>query len=98
MFNRMKVIENFQAGKTRLEANLYLTETGVTLYETQIVKFLPRGKVRLNTGGYTTNSTKDSINVVLRALGKSACVFQLQGKWYIQVGEQRLDFIDGMVV
>ena len=54
--------------------------------------------LKLNSGGYTTNTTKSRLNALLEGLMFSAKVFQKNFDWYLNYNNQTVDFWDGMIL
>jgi len=64
-------------------------------HQTEIVTVMPNGNIKLNSGGWQTQTTKDRMNnFSLYGLR----VFQKDSRWYVttMTGE-KYDFADGMV-
>ena len=73
-------------------STVVLHRTAIAVYDhnTQALK--------LNTGGYTTNTTKSRLNAILQELITGARVFQKQFDWYLSYNNQTHDFNDGMIL
>ena len=71
-------------------------EVGFVYHETEILTKLPGGRIRLNSGGFETPTTKKRINSFL-PLGWQ--VIQRNFKWYVRTpaGED-IPFVDGLVL
>ena len=54
--------------------------------------------VKLNTGGYTTNTTKSRLNAILDQVMYGARVYQKNFDWFLSYNNQTYDFIDGMIL
>ena len=54
--------------------------------------------LKLNSGGYTTNTTKSRLNAILSELIAGARVFQHQFDWYLNYNNQTVDFWDNMIL
>lgn len=90
-------------GKGRVVARntwRYQTADGVEhirLHGTDVVDFLPKGKVRLNSGGWKTVTTKDRINSF-----SPFKVYSDRGVWMVyadrESGLQPIPFFDGIVL
>lgn len=80
----------------RIASNTYLNADGdvltVTLYETGILRFYPDGRIRLNSGGYQTATTRDRF----RQLGVT--VYTCQGVAHVAHGGRSWTFSDGMML
>lgn len=72
---------------------------GVQLHSTQVVVFHADGRIVLDSGGYTTTTTKRRMNAALADTPYT--VFQRDFAWYLgrhtANGWVDLDFVDGMV-
>ena len=73
-------------------STVVLHRTAIAVYDhnTQALK--------LNSGGYTTNTTKSRLNAILQELIAGASVFQRQFDWYLSYNNQTVDFWDGMIL
>jgi len=80
--------------KRKIDNNTYLTKTeegyGLRLHNTVVVEFL-KDRVRLNTGGWRTITTKDRMN-----FGSPLRVFQKKNLWYL--GTEENPYFDGIEV
>lgn len=76
----------------------YADEIHVEYNATSVAVFLPNGDIRLNSGGWRTNTTKSRINAALNGTGWR--VWQDDGEWFIgKVSENvKYTFSDGMEV
>lgn len=63
---------------------------GIRLHETDILTYCPDGRVRLDSGGSRTATTKDRLNTY-----GPIYIYQICGSWYVHVG---VDFYDGMII
>ena len=54
--------------------------------------------LKLNTGGYTTNTTKSRLNAILSEIFVGACVYQKNWDWFFNYNNQTHDFFDGMII
>ena len=70
----------------------------VRLWNTDIATIDPKNSsVTLNTGGYTTNTTKDRLNRVLN--GTRYRIYQQSGRWYVSKPDGGvIPFSDGMTI
>lgn len=74
------------------------TEDGVTAVRyhwTDVVRFT-NDYIRLNSNGWRTVTTKRRMNETANQFGLGYSVFQKAHHWYVRLGEQVLDFSDGM--
>jgi hypothetical protein len=77
----------------------YATEDGrevIRLHYTDIVERLPKARLRLNSGGFRTVTTKDRINTALS--GTEYRLNQSKGVWTIQRNGESVPFYDGMTL
>lgn len=87
--------ETFENTRRRkLDNNTYLTKTeegyGVRLHSTVIVEFL-KDRVRLNSGGWKTLTTKDRMNSF-----SPSRIFQKDNIWF--VGSKEVPYFDGIEI
>ena len=54
--------------------------------------------VKLDSCGYETVTTKSRLNALLSEFKYGCSVFQKQFVWYLQNGNQTVDFFDGMIL
>lgn len=76
------------------------TDNGLThvIYpNTAVVKFSSK-KVLLDSGGYTTVTTKTRMNQTANQLGLGYYVYQKDFKWFVQLEDKVLPFEDGMKI
>ena len=66
---------------------------GVLLHRTYVVVFYRDGKVKLNSGGWQTVTTKDRMNRF-----SPFQVYQDDHEWYVVTNKGTVDFEDGMVI
>ena len=73
-------------------STIVLHRTAIAVYDhnTQALK--------LNSGGYTTVTTKSRLNAILDELITGARVFQHKFNWYLSYNNQTVDFWDGMIL
>lgn len=71
--------------------------TNFQLYNTVIVTTRPDG-VRLNSGGFKTNHTKNCINDIINPLGIR--LYQKNFEWFIEYLDTKkvVEFNDGMLI
>jgi len=86
--------------KTRkgLSSSIHDSDTGFTrvykLYDTNILTY-ERGGIRLNTGGWKSNHTKNCMNDNLPVNYR---VFQKNFEWFVETPKGTLEFTDNMVI
>jgi hypothetical protein len=66
----------------------YDNSVSIRLHGTTVVRFYPNGTVKLNSGGWHTNTTKDRINKY-----SPVKVYQQKYEWYLQDGTEFEDNI-----
>ena len=54
--------------------------------------------LKLNSGGYTTNTTKSRLNAILDEVKFGARVFQKNFNWFISYNDEVQSFFDGMII
>lgn len=55
----------------------------VTYHQTVVVEAHPDGRVRLDSGGYRTPTTKTRMNQTARQYALGFHVYQEKGRWYV---------------
>ena len=71
----------------------------IRLHHTDIIEFLPDGKIRLNTQGWKTVTTKDRMNCL-----PGYRIGSVRGQWYVYRGSgwndavEKIAFYDGMIL
>ena len=73
-------------------STVVLHRTAIAVYDhnTQALK--------LNTGGWHSNTTKSRLNAILQELIAGARVFQKNFDWYLRTNNQTVNFWDGMIL
>ena len=68
----------------------------VRLHHTDIVETLPDGRIKLNSGGWKTNTTKDRMN----DHAKGYSIYSKKGTWYVRRYEDSAEvpYTDGMLL
>lgn len=90
-----------RAGRTgRIGHNTYVAEAhmgavAIILHRTPIVIYYPDGKVKLNSGGWHTVTTKARMNAVLPPWIR---VYQERHDWFVKVRGEKQAFYDGMEI
>jgi len=78
-------------------------KTKVTLYETDVISWDAKN-IKLNSGGWRTQTTKNRINQASNEYGLGIKVYQFQGIWYVKnnnsigCNNRILPFKDGMII
>jgi hypothetical protein len=92
----LRTARSIENGKP-IDRNTRLMKRGdnvaVRLHRTDIVTFAPNGNVTLNTGGWTTVTTKDRINNT-----SPHRVWSERGVWYVTVNGKPHVFADGITI
>jgi hypothetical protein len=74
-------------------AERYSDSINIRLYDTNIIKFFPDGRIVLDSGKYRTVTTKDRINQF-----SPVNIRQEKSKWYIMYNNRESVFYDGITV
>ena len=98
--NRAIVNKNdWSNSNTFVEYNSNTNCSTVVLHRTAIATYDHNNQaLKLNTGGYTSNTTKSRLNAILDELMYGAKVFQKNWDWYLSYNNQTVDFWDGMIL
>ena len=98
--NRAIVNKNdWSNSNTNVEYNSNTNCSTVVLHRTAIAVYDHNLKaVKLNSGGYTTNTTKSRLNAILDEVMYGAKVFQKNWDWYLSYNNQTVDFWDNMIL
>ena len=84
---------------TSVEYNSNTNCSTVVLYNTAIATYDHNNEaLKLNSGGYTTNTTKSRLNAILSEIFVGACVYQKNWNWFFNYNNQTHDFFDGMII
>ena len=54
--------------------------------------------LKLNSGGYTTNTTKSRLNAILQGIIGCASVYQKNWNWFLNYNNVTHNFNDGMIL
>ena len=98
--NRAVVNKNdWSNSNTFVDYNSNTNCSTVVLHRTAIAVYDHNTQaLKLNSGGYTTNTTKSRLNAILQELIVGARVFQHQFNWYLSYNNSTHDFNDGMIL
>ena len=98
--NRAIVNKNdWSNSNTFVEYNSNTDCSTVVLHRTAIAVYDHNLKaVKLNSGGYTTNTTKSRLNAILDEVKFGAKVFQKNFNWFISYNDEVQSFFDGMIL
>lgn len=90
-------------GKTATKVYRTLYETGTTVtvryHNTDVVNVYRDGRIKLNSGGWRTATTKNRMNQASNQFGLGYRVYQIDFKWFVDCpdGVAR-PFWDGMIL
>ena len=98
--NRAVVNKNdWSNSNTVVDYNSNTDCSTVVLHRTAIAVYDHNNEaLKLNSGGYTTNTTKSRLNAILDEVMYGAKVFQKNWDWYLSYNNQTVDFWDGMIL
>ena len=98
--NRAIVNKNdWSNSNTFVEYNSNTNCSTIVLHRTAIAVYDHNLKaVKLNSGGYTTNTTKSRLNAILEEVKFGAKVFQKNFNWFISYNDEVQSFFDGMIL
>ena len=90
---------NWSNSNTFVEYNSNTDCSTIVLHRTAIATYDHKTQaLKLNSGGYTTNTTKSRLNAILDELMYGAKVFKKNWDWYLSYNNQTVDFWDGMIL
>ena len=90
---------NWSNSNTFVEYNESTNCSTVVLHRTAIAVYDHNtNALKLNTGGWHSNTTKSRLNAILQELIAGASVFQRQFNWYLNYNNVTHDFNDGMIL
>ena len=98
--NRAVVNKNdWSNSNTVVDYNSNTNCSTVVLHRTAIAVFDHNtNALKLNTGGWHSNTTKSRLNAILQELITGASVFQRNFNWFLVYNNQIHDFNDGMIL
>ena len=98
--NRAIVNKNdWSNSNTFVDYNSNTNCSTVVLHRTAIAVYDHNTKaVKLNSGGYTTNTTKSRLNAILQGLIGCASVYQKNWNWFLSYNNSTHNFFDGMIL
>ena len=98
--NRAIVNKNdWSNSNTFVEYNSNTNCSTVVLHRTAIATYDHNTQaLKLNTGGWHSNTTKSRLNAILQGIIGCASVYQKQFDWYLSYNNQTVDFWDGMIL
>ena len=84
---------------TKVEYNSSTDCSTIVLFRTAIAVYDHKNQaLKLNSGGYTTNTTKSRLNAILQELITGASVYQHKFNWFLSYNNVTHDFNDGMIL
>ena len=90
---------NWSNSNTFVEYNSNTNCSTVVLHRTAIATYDHNTKaVKLNSGGYTTNTTKSRLNAILQGIIGCASVYQRNWNWFLSYNNVTHNFNDGMIL
>ena len=90
---------NWSNSNTFVEYNENTNCSTIVLHRTAIAVYDHNTQaLKLNTGGWHSNTTKSRLNAILSELITGASVFQRQFNWFLNYNNQTVDFFDGMIL
>ena len=98
--NRAVVNKNdWSKSNTFVDYNSSTDCSTVVLHRTAIAVYDHKNEaLKLNSGGYTSNTTKSRLNAILSEIFVGACVYQKNWNWFFNYNNQTYDFFDGMII
>ena len=98
--NRAIVNKNdWSNSNTFVEYNSNTNCSTVVLHRTAIATYDHNTQaLKLNAGGWHSNTTKSRLNAILQGIIGCASVYQKQFDWYLSYNNQTVDFWDGMIL
>ena len=98
--NRAIVNKNdWSNSNTFVDYNSNTNCSTVVLHRTAIATYDHNtSALKLNTGGWHSNTTKSRLNAILQGLIAGASVYQKNFNWFLSYNNQTHDFMDGMIL
>ena len=98
--NRAIVNKNdWSNSNTNVEYNSNTNCSTVVLHRTAIATYDHNtNALKLNSGGYTTNTTKSRLNAILQGIIGCASVYQKNWNWFLNYNNVTHNFNDGMIL
>ena len=98
--NRAIVNKNdWSNSNTFVEYNSNTNCSTVVLHRTAIATYDHNTQaLKLNSGGYTTNTTKSRLNAILQGIIGCASVYQKNWNWFLNYNNSTHNFNDGMIL
>ena len=97
--NKEDWMVNSNSSNTNVNYNSNTNCSTVVLHRTAIATYDHNTQaLKLNTGGWQSNTTKSRLNAILSELIAGARVFQKNFDWYLSYNNQTVDFWDNMIL
>ena len=98
--NRAIVNKNdWSNSNTVVDYNSNTNCSTVVLHRTAIATYDHNNQaLKLNTGGYTSNTTKSRLNAILQGIIGCASVYQRNWNWFLNYNNVTHNFNDGMIL
>ena len=98
--NRAIVNKNdWSNSNTQVNYNSNTNCSTVVLHRTAIATYDHNtNALKLNSGGYTTNTTKSRLNAILQGIIGCASVYQKNWNWFLNYNNVTHNFNDGMIL
>ena len=90
---------DWNSSNTRVDYNESTNCSTIVLHRTAIAVYDHNTQaLKLNTGGWYSNTTKSRLNAILSELIAGARVFQHKFNWYVKYNFATHNFNDGMIL
>ena len=98
--NRAIVNKNdWSNSNTNVEYNSFTDCSTIVLHRTAIAVYDHNTQaLKLNTGGWHSNTTKSRLNAILQGIIGCASVYQKQFNWFLSYNNSTHNFFDGMIL
>ena len=90
---------NWSGSNTQVNYNSNTNCSQIFLHGHHIATFCHETRaVKINSCGYTTNTTKSRLNAILEEVKYGCKVFQKQWDWFVSFNNSTQSFFDGMIL
>ena len=90
---------DWSSSNTRVEFNDSTNCSSVFLHGHRIATVCHETKaVKVDSCGWTTNTTKSRLNAILSEVKYGCSVFQKNWNWFVSFNDQNADFFDGIIL
>ena len=90
---------NWSSSNTQVSFNSNTNCSSIYLHGHRIATLCHETKaVKIDSCGYTTNTTKSRLNAILDEVKYGCRVFQKQWDWFVSYNNQTASFWDGMIL